>query len=127
MSLCYFCRSVITQRNGVLIIASGIEFKNKEIAEEAILKQLEAIKNGEISTEELENAKRSLRNAYMQIYDSAEGMESWTLNRSLSENHDTPEGEKEKLESATAEEIVEYAKGITLDTVYFLKGESKND
>ena len=127
MSLCYFCRSVITQRNGVLLIASGIEFKNKEIAEEAILKQLDAIRNGEISTEELENAKRSLRNAYMQIYDSAEGMESWTLNRSLSENHDTPEGEKEKLESATAEEIVEYAKGITLDTVYFLKGESKND
>ena len=80
-----------------------------------------------ISAEELENAKRSLRNAYMQIYDSAEGMESWTLNRSLSGNHDTPEWEKEKLEATTVEEIVEYAKGITLDTVYFLKGESKND
>ena len=109
------------------MVAAGIEFDNKEIAEKAILKQLDAIKQGEISAEELENAKRSLRNAYMQIYDSAEGMESWTLNRSLSGNYDTPEGEKEKLEAATVEEIAAYANGITLDTVYFLKGESKND
>ena len=126
MSLCYFCRSIIQQRNGVLMIASGIEFDNKEIAENAILNQLEAIKNGEISEAELENAKRSLRNAYMQIYDSAEGMESWTLNRSLSGNCDTPKGEKEKLDSTSAEQVVEYAKGITLDTVYFLKGEKSN-
>ena len=126
MSLCYFCRSVIQQRNGVLMVASGIEFSNKDVAEEAILKQLDAIKNGEISGEELGNAKRFLRNAYMQIYDSLEAMEAWTLNRSLSENFDTPEGERDKVEKATIEEIVEFAKGITLDTVYFLKGEDNN-
>ncbi|MBQ8393396.1 MAG: insulinase family protein [Clostridia bacterium] len=126
MSLCYFCRSVIQQRNGVLMVASGIEFTNKEIAEEAILKQLEAIKNGEITVEELENAKRSLCNSYMSIYDGVYPMEIWTLNRSLSGNYDTPLDEKRKVESATIEEIVEYAKGITLDTVYFLKGEDKN-
>ncbi len=126
MSLCYFCRSVIQQRNGVLMVASGIEFANKEIAEEAILKQLDAIKKGEISDEELGNAKRFLRNAYMQIYDSPDAMEAWTLNRSMSKNYDTPEGERDKIENATVEEIVEFAKGITLDTVYFLKGESEN-
>ena len=126
MSLCYFCRSMTNQRNGVLMVASGIEFANKEIAEEAILKQLDAIKNGEITLEELENAKRSLRNAYMSIYDSVHSMELWTLNRSLSENYDTPLDEKRKIDGATVDEIVEYAKGITLDTIYFLKGEDKN-
>ena len=114
------------QRNGVLMVASGIEFANKEIAEEAILKQLDAIKNGEITLEELENAKRSLRNAYMSIYDSVHSMELWTLNRSLSGNYDTPLDEKRKIDGATVDEIVEYAKGITLDTIYFLKGEDKN-
>ncbi len=126
MSLCYFCRSQISQRNGLLMVASGIEFKNKQIAEDAILNQLEAIKNGEITEEELENAKRSLRNAYMSIYDSGYSMELWTLNRSLSNNTDTPADEKSKVENATIEEIVEYAKGITVDTVYFLKGEESN-
>ncbi len=126
MSLCYFCRSLIQQRNGVLMVASGIEFANKEIAEEAILKQLDAIKKGEISAEELDNAKRSLRNAYMHIYDSLEAMEAWTLNRSMSKNYDTPESERDKVENATVDEIVAFAKGITLDTVYFLKGESEN-
>jgi predicted Zn-dependent peptidase len=108
------------------MVASGIEFKNKQIAEDAILNQLEAIKNGEITEEELENAKRSLRNAYMSIYDSGYSMELWTLNRSLSNNTDTPADEKSKVENATIEEIVEYAKGITVDTVYFLKGEESN-
>ncbi|MBQ9744876.1 MAG: insulinase family protein [Clostridia bacterium] len=126
MSLCYFCRSMIQQRNGVLMVASGIEFTNKEIAEDAILKQLDAIKNGEITVEELENAKRSLCNSYMSIYDGVYPMEIWTLNRSLSGNYDTPLDEKRKVEGATVEEIIEYAKGITLDTVYFLKGEDKN-
>ena len=49
MSLCYYCRSIVNQRNGIMIVASGIEFSNKEIAENAIIEQLNAIKNGDIT------------------------------------------------------------------------------
>lgn len=126
MSLCYYCRSAISQRTGVMLVSSGIKFENKEIAEKAILEQLEAMKNGDISSEELENAKRSLKNAYMQIYDSPSAMESWTLNRGISNNNDIPSEEAAKVENTTVEQIAELAKGITLDTVYFLKGEDNN-
>jgi hypothetical protein len=82
--------------------------------------------NKKISDTELESAKKSLKNAYMNIYDSPAGMELWTLNRGLSGNFDIPNGEAKKLDSVTKEQISEFANGITLDTVYFLKGEDDN-
>ncbi|MBQ8163762.1 MAG: insulinase family protein [Clostridia bacterium] len=126
MSLCYYCRSMLSQRTGIMLVAAGIKFEDKEITQKAILDQLEAIKNGDISQEELENAKRSLRNSYMQVYDNPSAMQTWTLYRAISENYDIPIGEAEKVEKTTVEEISAYAKNITLDTVYFLKGEDAN-
>ena len=124
MSLCYFCRSIVNQRNGVMIVASGIEFDNKAIAEKAILEQLNAIKEGNITEEEFESARKSIRNGYLQIYDSADSMEVWTFFRSLCGSYVTPMSECEKVEKATVEDIKDVAKKMTLDTVYFLKGKS---
>ena len=127
MSLCYYCRSIINQRNGIMLVSSGIEAKNKEIAEKAILEQLDMIKNGEVTIEELESAKKSLKNGYMQIYDSAELMETWAFYRSLCGIVTTPLLECEKLEKSTLAEVQELAKRIKLDTVYFLKGKEEQN
>ena len=125
MSLCYTCRSIINQKNGIMLVSSGIDSKNKEIAEKAILDQLKSIKNGDISDEELESAKKSLKNGYMQIYDSAELMEVWAFFRSLCGISTTPKAECEKLDTVTKNDIQEVARRIKLDTVYFLKGKEK--
>ncbi|MGM9645136.1 MAG: EF-P 5-aminopentanol modification-associated protein YfmF [Eubacteriales bacterium] len=127
MSLCYYCRSVISQRSGSMTVASGIEVKNKKIAEDEIIAQLDAIKRCEITDEELESAKKSLKNGYMQIYDSAESMETWSMFRSIGESKClSPVEECKKVDSATASDIANIASKMTLDTVYFLKGEEKN-
>ena len=126
-SLCYACRSMLTQKNGIMYVIAGIEASNKQIAEDAILEQLDEMKKASITDAELESAKKSLKNAYMNIYDSPAGMELWTLNRGLSNNYDIPLGEAKKLDSVTKEQIADFARGITLDTVYFLKGEDNND
>ncbi|MBQ3590069.1 MAG: insulinase family protein [Clostridia bacterium] len=122
MSLCYFCRSIINQRNGIMIVASGIEFENKEIAKNAIIAQLDAIKNAEISKEEFESAKKSIKNGYMQVYDGAESMEAWAFFRGLCGTKATPYDECVKIDSTTITDIQNVANKITLDTVYFLKG-----
>lgn len=127
MSLCYYCRSLTKQRNGIMIVSSGIEVKNKEIAENAIIEQLDAIKKGDISVEEFESAKKSIRNGYTQIYDSAESMETWTFFRGISQNYSTPLEECEKIDTATIDDIKSVAQKITLDTVYFLKGTEKTE
>ena len=122
MSLCYYCRSIISQRNGIMLVSSGIEAKNKTIAEKAILEQLDLIKNGDISDEELESAKKSLKNGYMQIYDSAEAMETWVFFRGLCGIVTTPHTECEKVALATKKDVQELASKFKLDTVYLLKG-----
>ena len=126
-SLCYTCRSFVTQSSGIMYATAGIEVSNKQVAIDAILEQLENVKNAQITDEELDSAKKSLRNAYMSVYDNTMSMEVWTLNRKLSNNNDIPQNEADKILSVTKTQIAEFAKGITLDTIYFLKGESTND
>ncbi len=125
MSLCYYCRSIISQRTGIMLVSSGIEAKNKEIAEKAIIEQLEMIKSGDITDEEMDSAKKSIRNGYMQIYDSAEAMESWVFFRSLCGISTTPMLECEKIEKTTKQEIQDLTSKFKLDTVYFLRGKEK--
>lgn len=125
-SLCYTCRSLITQKSGLMYVSAGIDASNKQISEEAILEQLENVKQAKITDSELDSAKKSLKNAYMQIYDSPSAMEMWTLNRELSGNFDIPNEQAELVDKATKAQIASFAKNITLDTVYFLKGEENN-
>lgn len=127
MSLCYYCRSIVNQRNGIMIVASGIEFDNKEIAENAIIEQLDAIKSGNITEEEFESARKSIRNGYLQVYDSAESMEAWTFFRGLCGSKSTPNDECVKIDTATVDDIKAIAEKMTLDTVYFLKGIVKSE
>ncbi len=127
MSLCYYCRSIVNQRNGIMLVASGIEFDNKEIVENAIIEQLNAIKNGSITEEEFESARKSIRNGYLQVYDSAESMEAWTFFRGLCESNATPKDECDKIDTATIDDIKRVAEKMTLDTVYFLKGTEKSE
>ena len=126
-SLCYTCRSILSLKSGAMYVVAGIEATNKEIAEKAILEQLDCVKNAEITDEELESAKKSLKNAYMTIYDRPSALATWFLNRSLSSLDSTPMLEYEKLNSITKEQIASFAKKINLDTVYFMRGELEND
>ncbi len=127
MSLCYYCRSAVSQKTGIMFVSSGIESKNKEIAKNAILDQLKMIQNGEVTDEELLNAKKSMKNSFLTVYDSASGMEAMVLFRGLCGIKTTPALEIEKVEKATIQDVMRVANKITLDTVYFLKGEDADN
>ncbi len=122
LSLCYYCSSSPEPRKGVMFVSSGIEVEKKDVAQAEIIAQLNNIKEGIISDEEMDSAKKSLRNGYLGISDSAGGIESWYLGRRLAGLDDSPEEAAEKIESVTKEQVTEMAKKVTLDTVYFLRG-----
>lgn len=64
----------------------------------------------------------------MQVYDSAESMESWNMFRAMGKSEcNTPSEECKKVDLVTASDIAKVASKMTLDTIYFLKGEEKND
>lgn len=125
LSLCYYCRPIYTALKGVMLVSCGIETSNYEKAKSAILAELEAMKTGDITEEEMENGKRSLINSFKMVTDSLGGMISWGAVRRLYTDDEisTPEDFAEKVSSITKEQVMEAAVRLTLDTVYLLKGE----
>ncbi len=122
LSLCYYCRAIPDGMKGVMVVTSGIEVSNKEKAQNEILAQLESIKQGKITEEELNLAKKSLKNAYSELNDSPAALEGWYLTRRLSGLDDTHDEVCGRFMAVTKEDIVRIAQKIELDTVYFLEG-----
>ncbi len=121
LSLCYYCKSIPEPQKGVMLVTAGIEESNKQTAENEILAQLDEIRKGNITDEEMDSAKSSILNAYREIEDNPESIESWYLGRMLAELNDSPAEASEQIKKVTKEEIMSVAEGISLDTVYVMK------
>lgn len=122
LSLCYYCAARYDRATGILMVDSGIEAQNKEKARDEILAQLDAIKQGNITDEELEETKLLLIHAVTSVKDSLPSLESWYLTQILSGSELTPDEDIRMLRQITRDEIIEAAQEIALDTVYFLTG-----
>ncbi|MBE6623858.1 MAG: insulinase family protein [Ruminococcaceae bacterium] len=122
MSLCYYCRSLPESHKGILTVASGIEVENYEKAKNEIVLQLENVKRGIISDEELVNAKKALTNSYRELFDDAPNLSFWYLSRLIGGSEKTVEDVIDEIAKVTKEQIAKCAIGTELDTVFFLKG-----
>ena len=122
LSLCYYASSVVEKMKGILWVSSGIEFDKYQQARDEILAQLEAIRRGEIEPWELEGARRTVMTAHMTTLDSQARQEDFWLGQAVAGLDDGPEVIARRIERVTLEEVVEAAKKLKLDTIYFLKG-----
>ena len=125
LSLCYYCSSRFERNKAVMYVNSGVEFENVDKAKEEILRQLDEIKAGHFTEEELAETKLMVVDSFKTVNDSPSSMEVWYLSQLFSGTCNTPEEEAACLEKITAEELSEAAKRVTLDTVYVLRGEEK--
>ena len=105
-----------------MLIDSGVDREKVEEAKEAILNELEAVRRGDFTGEELEFARLSLQNSFRSVGDSASGLDSFYLTQTLLGIPETPEDQGEQLAGVTREMVMEAARGVTLDTVYLLTG-----
>lgn len=121
-SLCYYCASRLDNYKGLLYVYSGIEFKNYEKALEIIDQQLEDMKQGNFTDDELCLSQKSLINSKLESLDQASGM---MAHESLNELLSPPlsvEGWIEKVNGVTREDIIRVSGKIKKDTIYFLTG-----
>ncbi len=122
LSLCYYCSATPDVKKSALFVESGVETENIEKAKSAILKEIDDVKNGIFSDEELMFAKLALINAYKSVTDSLGSSEGWYLKQILSEKTRTPEEVVRSISEVSKERIIEVSKKIQLDTVFVLKG-----
>ena len=120
LSLCYYCACRTVFAKGALMVDSGVERGNIEKAKAEILRQLDEIRNGNITGEEIESALLSLDNAHTQVGDTPTSYDSWYFERFCHGKILAPEEQMDDYRSVTKERIVEAAKSMTLDSVYLM-------
>lgn len=128
LSLCYYCAARFDRLTGLMMVDSGVERKNKKLAQDEILRQLECVKNGDFDDEELSAARMILQTSLATVGDSLGALEEWYLTMTMvgeDSGESTPERESELLEAITREDIMAAAAKVTLDTVYFLTGKGE--
>ncbi len=125
MNLCYYASCAPDLSKGIAFLSSGIDCKNEDITRKAIEEQFDAVKQGDFTDEDILDCKRSITNAYNELYDSPDGMSGWYLSHMIFGDDDTIEHVSESINSVTREEIIQAANCMKLDTVFVLRGISK--
>ena len=103
-----------------MFIASGIEDVNYDKTIKLIKEQIECLKEGQISKEELLNSKSSLVSSLKTIKDSIGGASDFYFSQTMGQTNSTVEKIIEIIEKVTVKDIVDAFKNIQLDTIYFL-------
>ena len=124
LQLCYYASSILDAHKGLMIVASGIDFSRYEEAKAEILRQLEEIRAGNISDEELACAKAGVISDLAAMLDSPSTLESFYIGNILDGLEITPEEYSDLVSRVSRETVAAIAAGIELDLVYFLKGEA---
>ena len=122
LSLCYYCSSSLDRRKGVMFVTSGIDSSKAKRVKNAVISELDDIRNERVSKEEFESAVASVINACKAITDDPAQICSYYGTKILQERVVSPEEFIDKVKNVSLKDVADVADSITLDTVFLLKG-----
>jgi predicted Zn-dependent peptidase len=89
------------------------------------LNQIEDIKAGNFSKDDVNAAKMYLSQSFKKINDSLSSLDDWYILQTFSKHTKSPEEVIEEINKVTDDEIINAAGKLSLDTIYVLS--TKND
>ena len=119
--LAYVASSNYYRYKNIIIVNSGIEISNYEKALKLIKEQIEEMKNGNFTEEEIENSKKGIIAAIKTISDEQDTGITYYFGQELSKANVSEEEYIKKIENITKEDIVNLANKVKVNTIYFLK------
>lgn len=122
MSLCYYCSAARNDLKGIMLVNSGVESENIEKTKEAVIDQLEEIKNGNFTNEDINFAEMAIKNDFKSVADSAGNVSNWYFDCIRKNDIVTPEEKLGRYLGVSKERIIAAAKSMVLDSVYVLTG-----
>lgn len=125
MSLCYYCSAAYADMKGTLVVSSGVAKENIGKAEKAVLQQLEAVKNGDFTEEELENAKIYLCTGFKSNNDSIYRMAEYYIVQNYRETSYSPEQVCNIFMNVTKQQVIDCARSFGYDSFYVLQPETE--
>ncbi|MBQ2897061.1 MAG: insulinase family protein [Clostridia bacterium] len=123
LSLAYYANSGYDGHRGLVIVNCGIEFDKYEITLKEVLKQLDDIKSGSFTDEEISASILAITGSHNAAKDSMSVMEEFCFGGIVSGLNMSLEDSVKKINAVTRQDIIDAAKTVVLDTVFFLKGD----
>nr|MBQ1577878.1 insulinase family protein [Oscillospiraceae bacterium] len=120
-SLCYYVSSLLDIRKGLLLVSSGVQAQNIEKAKDEIFSQLEAMKRGEFSEEDLETARAGVASDLRSIPDSQSALEGFFVSQALAGADYGPMELAELVCEVTADRVAAIAASTVCDQIYLLR------
>ncbi|AMX83977.1 zinc protease [Geobacillus subterraneus] len=121
-SLAYYAASRLESHKGLLLVMSGIEPANYEKARRIIDEQMQAMKNGDFTDEEMAQTKAVIRNQLLETLDTPRGLVEVLYHNVVSTRKRPLDEWLAGTDGVMREDVVRVAEKVALDTVYFLTG-----
>lgn len=120
-SLAYTASSSYIRQKGNIFVKCGIEIDNYEKALKIIKEQIEDMKKGEFTEEDIKQAKVNIVSTIKFIPEEQDTELLYYFSQELSGYQMNSEEYISKVNSITREQIIELANRIQINTIYFLK------
>lgn len=127
LGLCYYCSASYDTQGGVIYIASGVAEADREQAECEIMKQLDELRQGHITEDELEAARLSLINSVRLVEDRPDSIWHFIENRARRGLSLSALEYINKICAVTVDQIAAVASGWSLGVVFFVRPEHETD
>lgn len=119
-SLAYYVTSRLESHKGLMLVMSGIDNQNYEKAVSIINTQMDAMREGDFSEEEISQTKAVMKNQILETLDTARGMVEIFYHNVVSDTSVSLDHWISKMDEVTKEEIIHVSNKLKLDTIYFL-------
>lgn len=119
--LAYVASSNYLRYKNIIFVNCGIEIGNYEKALELIKQQIEDMRKGKFTEEDIENAKKGIIATIKTIEDEQDTGITYYFGQELSESDISIEEYMNRIEKVNKENIVHIAENVAIDTIYFLK------
>ena len=120
--LCYYCSSYPAARKNVIFVSCGLEqgFENK--ATDAILKEVDSMKSGCFSDDDLTNAKNSIIRALKSFEADLNSINGYLLSQIINADATSVEEKIKHITAITRDEVIGFANSVAPELVYVLGG-----
>ena len=119
--LAYSAKSTFVKQKMNIFIRCGIQVENYEKAIEIIKIQLENIKKGKFTDEDIENAKTYLIAGIKNVEEEQDTEVVYYIGQEIAKTNLSLEEYIERINQVTKENILEIANSIQINTIYFLR------
>lgn len=120
-SLAYTAGSNYLRHKNSVFIRCGIEIDNYEKTLNLIREQIEDMKKGNFTEEDIENAKTGIISTIKSIPEEQDTGITYFLGQELAENKMSFEEYEEEVNKINKQDIVNFASRVEIDTIYFLR------